>query len=136
MILVCDVGGTRTRFALASKANGDWRLSSFEDSPTTPDVAAAVARYLRTTAPDGVTAAAFGAAGAVSPDGSIRLTNADVLLVPGELAKVAGVRRTVVVNDFGAIAEAVPHLPPDSLVHCGGGTVVKGQPVAVLCPGT
>lgn len=136
MILVCDVGGTRTRFALASKANGDWRLSSIEDNPTTRDVAAAVARYLRATASDGVTAAAFGAAGVVSSDGSIRLTNAGVHLVPEALAKAAGVRRAALVNDFGAIAEGVPHLPPETLVHCGGGTAIKGQPVAVVGPGT
>ncbi len=136
MILVCDVGGTRTRFALASKANGEWRLSSIEDNPTSRDVAAAVVRYLRAAAPDGVTAAAFAAAGVVSPDGSIRLTNAGAHLVPELLAKSAGVSRAALVNDFGAIAEAVPHLPPDTLVQCGGAAAVKGQPVAVLGPGT
>ena len=136
MILVGDVGGTRTRFALATKASGAWQLSNVEDGPTTPDVASAIARYVGTKAREGVTAAAFGAAGAVSPDGSIRLTNVDIRLEPGALARAAGLARVVLVNDFGAIAEAVPHLPRESLVHCGGGQVVKGQPVAVLGPGT
>ena len=135
MILVGDVGGTRTRFALATKASGAWQLSNVEDGPTTPDVASAIARYLGTKAREGVTAAAFGAAGAVSPDGSIRLTNVDIRLEPGALARAAGLARVVLVNDFGAIAEAVPHLPRESLVHCGGGQVVEGQPVAVLGPG-
>ena len=56
--------------------------------------------------------------------------------MPEALAKAAGVPRATLVNDFGAIAEAVPHLPPENLVHCGGGTIVQGQPVAVLGPGT
>ena len=136
MILVGDVGGTRTRFALAAKVRGAWQLSNVEDGPTTPDVASAIARYIGTKAREGVTAAAFGAAGAVSPDGSIRLTNVDIRLEPGALARAAGLARVVLVNDFGAIAEAVPHLPRESLVHCGGGQVVEGQPVAVLGPGT
>ena len=137
MILVGDVGGTRTRFALATKAGGAWQLSNVEDGPTTPDVASAIARYLGAKARDGVTAAAFAAAGVVSPDGSIRLTNAGVHLVPEALAKAAGVPRAALVNDFGAIAEAVPHLPPRKprslrrrYKWC------EGQPVAVLGPGT
>ena len=126
MILVGDVGGTRTRLALATRAGGAWQLSNVEDGPTTPEIASAIARYLRANARDGVTAAAFAAAGVVSPDGSIRLTNAGVHLVPEVLAKAAGVPRATLVNDFGAIAEAVPHLPPETLVHCGGGTIVQG----------
>ena len=136
MILVCDVGGTRTRFALAAKAGGDWQLTRIEECPTTPDVAAAVARFLRTRADGPVTAAAFGGAGPVAADGSIRLTNADVLLAPAELAKAAGVARAIVVNDFGAIAEAIPHIPAESLASCGGGRPVEGTPVVVLGPGT
>ena len=136
MILVGDVGGTRTRLALATRAGGAWQLSNVEEGLTTPEVESAIARYLGANARDGVTAAAFAAAGVVSPDGSIRLTNAGVHLVPEALAKAAGVPRARLVNDFGAIAEAVPHLPPENLVHCGGGTIVQGQPVAVLGPGT
>ena len=133
MILVCDVGGTRTRLALAAKAGGAWELSGVEESRTTPDVAAKVARYL-----DGkdVDAAAFGGAGAVGVDGGIRLTNAGVVLEPAELAEAAGVPRVILVNDFGAIAEAIPHLPRPSLVPCGGGQAIAGEPVVVLGPGT
>ena len=136
MILVCDVGGTRTRFALAAKAGRDWQLTSIEECPTMPDVAVAVTRFLRTRANGPVTAAAFGGAGAVGADGSIRLTNADVLLSPPGLAKAAGVESIVLVNDFGAIAEAIPHLPASSFVSCGGGPAAEGMPVVVLGPGT
>jgi glucokinase len=138
MILVCDVGGTRTRLALAAREAGTWRLSGLAESPTTPDVAAKVTRYLADQGerPLGITAAAFGGAGPVGADGSIRLTNANVLLSPAELAKAAGVARVLLVNDFGAIAAAIPQLPADSLVRCGGGGSVPEAPVAVLGPGT
>ncbi|HEY8266854.1 MAG TPA: glucokinase [Steroidobacteraceae bacterium] len=136
MILVCDVGGTRTRLALAEHTPGGLELGPVEEVPTEADVAAAVTGFLRRTANGRVQAAAFGGAGAVAPDGSIRLTNADVLLSPAELARAAGVARVVLVNDFGAIAEAIPRLPRESLVPCGGGSPVPGAPVAILGPGT
>ena len=73
----------------------------------------------------------------MADDGSIQLTNADVLLEPAALADAAGVERAVVVNDFGAVAESIPHLTAQSLVALGGGGArVAGMPVAVLGPGT
>ena len=45
-ILVGDVGGTHMRFALAEPAGGDWRFARLEQRPTSPDVVAALARYL------------------------------------------------------------------------------------------
>lgn len=137
MILVGDVGGTRTRLALAEPADGGWVLSRLEESATTPDVAAKVARFLRDGPhPLRVTAAAFGAAGPVVAAGRIRLTNADVVLDATELARAAGVGVAVLVNDFRAIAEAIPQLGADDVRPCGGGAAVAGEPVVVLGPGT
>lgn len=148
MILVCDVGGTRTRLALAAMADGAWRLAGIEESATTPDVAAKVGRYLRAAfqgdvqldqgegSLEKVSAAAFGGAGPINADGSIRLTNAAVVLDRAALAQAAGVDRVLLVNDFRAIAEAIPYLPRTSLVPCGGGRAVDGEPAVVLGPGT
>lgn len=135
MILVCDVGGTRTRIALAAKTDGVWRLSALDESRTTPDVAEKIERYLARQQ-DAVTAAAFGGAGALAPDGSIRMTNVGVLLSPAELARACGLPRVVLVNDFGSIAQAIPALSEDSLSPCGGGDAVPGEPVVVLGAGT
>jgi len=133
MILVGDVGGTHTRLALAAQANGTLEISALEESPTTPDLAAKVERYL---AGRRVDAAAFGAAGPIGPDGSIRLTNAGFRLDAAMLAGAAGLGRVLLVNDFRAIAEAIPYLPAASLEPCGGGAAVAGEPVVVLGPGT
>jgi glucokinase len=132
-ILVGDVGGTRTRLALAARVDGGWVLSRLEESPTTPDVAAKVARYL---AGRPVESAAFGAAGPVADAGRIRLTNADVVLDSAELARAAGVGEAVLVNDFRAIAEAIPQLRTGDFQPCGGGRAVEGEPIVVLGPGT
>ena len=68
MILVCDVGGTRTRLALAEHTPGGWQLGTVEEVPTNADVASTVTAFLRRVANGRVQAAAFGGAGAVSPD--------------------------------------------------------------------
>jgi len=133
MILVCDVGGTRTRLALAARNGDTLELSGLEESPTTPDLAAKVGRFLAARRVD---AAAFGAAGPISADGSIRLANADVSLDAAELARAAGLPRVLLVNDFHAIAAAIPQLPAATLEPCGGGGAVAGEPVVVLGPGT
>lgn len=135
MILVGDVGGTHTRLALAARVDGAFEISGIETSPTTPDFAAKVARFL-----DGrkVEAAAFGLAAPVTTERAIRLTNANVLLDAAELADASGLAESDVflANDFRAIAEGLPFLPRESLIHCGGGAAVPGQPVVVLGAGT
>jgi glucokinase len=136
MILVGDVGGTRTRLALAERAASGWRLGEIEELPTPADVPGAVRRYLGERRGAKPAAAAFCGAGAVLADGSIRLTNAQVQLVPARLAEAAGVPRATLINDFGAIAEAIPFLPREALVPCGGGAPVAGEAVVVLGPGT
>jgi glucokinase len=133
MILVGDVGGTRTRLALAAKAGGAWQLSGLEVTATTPDLLEKVARF---RARHEVDAAAFGGAGPVGADGSIRLTNAGFALDAARLAEAAGLPRALLVNDFRAIAEAIPALPRDSFVACGGGAAVEGEPIVVMGPGT
>ena len=135
MILVCDVGGTRTRLALAERAGGTFELSGVEESPTTPDVAAKVARYLSVRSAR-VSAAAFSGAGPPEADGGIRLTNAGVVLEPAALAKAAGVARATLVNDFHAIAVAMPHLRQTAFLPCGGGTAVEGEAFIVIGAGT
>jgi glucokinase len=136
MILVGDVGGTRTRLALAEREGGGWRITAIEERRTSADVLQAVAGYARSAGGGRIVSAAFSGAGAPAADGSIRLTNADVKLDALELAQAAGVAHALLVNDFRAIAEAIPYLPRDSLRPCGGGQPIPGEPVAVLGPGT
>ena len=47
-----------------------------------------------------------------------------------------GLQRLRVINDFEAIALALPALAADELLQIGGGTAVRGSPMAVLGPGT
>ena len=136
MILVGDIGGTRTRLAFAARDGGKWKLEALEVAPTIADTAAVVARFIEAHAGTRPEKAAFCGAGPVAADGSIHLTNSPVLLRPAELAEAAGVSRALLVNDFGAVAEAIPELPLQSLVRCGGGKPEMPAPFVVLGPGT
>jgi glucokinase len=135
MILVGDIGGTRTRLALATRTGGAWLISRLQEWPTASDVAPLIREFLKAAEGPELEAAAFCGAGPVSDDGSIRMTNTATLLEPAALARSAGVARAILINDFAAIAEAMPGLPPAQLVPCGGGSA-RAAPRVVLGPGT
>jgi glucokinase len=136
VIVVGDVGGTHMRFALAERSGSDWRFARLEQQATVPQIAAALSRYLESAGGPALMGAAFCGAGPVLADGSIRLTNVDALLVPAELAAAAGVPGALLVNDFEAVAHAVPQLPAAAFTSCGAGIAVPGAPRVALGPGT
>lgn len=135
MILVGDVGGTRTRLALATRSDGAWRLAGLQERPTGADIVPMIREFLAAASRPDVEAAAFCGAGPVADDGSIRLTNAPALLEPAALARAAGVARATLINDFAAVAESLPALAPAQLRPCGGGGGRNG-PRVVMGPGT
>lgn len=135
MILVGDIGGTRTRLATAERRGDSWLISRIAQQPTQGAVEPMIRRYLDEAGGAPLAAAAFCGAGPVAPDGVIRLTNAEVLLDPGALARAAGLQTAILVNDFAAVAHAIPRLPPESLVSFGGGAA-QDAPAVVLGPGT
>lgn len=135
MILVGDVGGTRTRLALATRMNGAWQLEEFREKPTAADILPMIREYLGSVSGPRIDSVAFCGAGPVADDGSIRLTNAPVLLEPAALARAAGAGRAILINDFAAVAESLPVLPPAQLLPCGGGSRRIG-PRVVMGPGT
>ena len=122
MILVGDIGGTNTRLALAEFVEGRMRLSEVKRYSTPEDLPSLVRKYLLETGAAGsaLRAVALCGAGPVRPDGSIQLTNHPCVLEPAALAEAAGGVRVHVVNDFAAVALAIPALGRDDLRRCGG----------------
>jgi len=136
VILVGDVGGTRTRLALAEREDGGWRLSGLQERPTESDLAPAIREFLAAAGRPALEAVSFCGAGAVAEDGSIRMTNAATLLEPAALARAAGVERGLLINDFAAIAESLPALTAADLQPIGGGAAAPAAPRVVMGPGT
>ncbi|TDE36904.1 glucokinase [Actinomadura sp. 6K520] len=118
--LVADVGGTNARFALVDGPDGDpYRVRSL---PTRDHagLAEAAAAYLGRYAPDvRPSAACLAVAGPVT-GGTFRLTNAGWPKgTPEEVRAHLGLPRLEVINDFEALALALPRLRDDDLIPIG-----------------
>ena len=133
--LIADVGGTRARFALSERPGHLGRcieLSSREQPP-----AALVRRALEALAPAGaVTEARLAVAGPVE-GATAQLTNLPWRFDAAEIAAETALERVRLVNDFAAVAHALPLLRPDDRRLVAGPTEGRSRAtLAVLGPGT
>lgn len=132
--LVADIGGTNARLAIAD-------LDTLElSNPVSlrregfPSLEAVAESYLEGVA-ERPRAAAIAVAGPVVGD-TIRLTNAPWSFRRDELRAALGLDELLVLNDFEALAYALPRLAPSDLQQIGGGAPVEHAPKVVLGPGT
>ncbi len=135
--LVADIGGTHARFGLVR--NGAVGRVEVVATADHPGFAAAAAAYLdRVCVGSGARprAGAIAVAGPVGGD-RVRLTNHPWSFPVAGTAAALGLARLEVINDFAAVALAVPRLGAGDLRSVGGGgPAVAGAPVAVIGPGT
>lgn len=82
-----------------------------------------------------ISGAVLAVAGPVETD-RCGVTNSPWVIDGAELRNSFGFANVHVINDFEAIAWALPHLTGADLFAIGGGEPVQGAPVAVLGPGT
>jgi glucokinase len=133
-VLVADIGGTNARLAVADLATlrvsgaASFRCAEFRS------LEAVVASYLNGRA-ERPTAAAVAVAAPVVGD-TVRLTNSPWSLVHDEFRAAIGVETLLVLNDFEALAHALPHLEAADLHQIGGGAPAERATKAVLGPGT
>ncbi|WP_309237033.1 glucokinase [Actinomadura sp. BRA 177] len=133
--LVADVGGTNARFALVDGPDGV--PSNVQSLPTRdyPGLAEAAAAYLEKS---GVrpSAACLAVAGPTA-GGTFHLTNAGWPKGTVEAVRAhLGVPHLDIINDFEALALALPRLTADDLIVIGERAPAAGAPVAVVGPGT
>ena len=133
--LLGDVGGTNARWAWQSAAGVP--LTHVRSLPCSAYAAIGdcIADYLRRERLCPPQQAAFGIATALTGD-LVEMTNHPWRFSIAELQAVLAVDRLLVLNDFEALAQAVPGLPPSELRAVGGGAAVGGASMAVLGAGT
>ena len=135
--LVADIGGTNARFALVDPAAATPGLLHPQALPTA-DFASlqhAAEHYLSSVGAQ-PRRAAIAVASPVDVD-EIRLTNRAWSFSRRELRQSLGLDALLLLNDFGAIAWAVPALGPgDCIPLYGPAPVPPRGPVTVLGPGT
>jgi len=110
--LVGDIGGTNARFAIAERINGKTNLANFKSLETADhkDVYDALRTYFESIGgrPE-LDYACVAVAGPVK-DGRIKFTNLDWEVREDLLAKAVNVRKAKLINDYAALAFALPHL--------------------------
>jgi glucokinase len=132
--LVADIGGTNARFAIADLDTLDLTGAVSLRREGYPSLQAVAESYLQGVA-ERPRAAAVAVAGPVVGD-AIKLTNAPWSFRRDELRAALGLDELLVLNDFEALAHALPHLGPSDLRQIGGGAPVEHAPKVVLGPGT
>lgn len=130
--LLADLGGTSARFALAHGRHIE-RQQILRCADFSGPAAAARAFLGESAASAGE--AAFAVAAPVLGD-TVRMTNSAWVFSIEATREALGLRRLLVVNDFTALAHAIPALGRDELRQVGGGAAVADAPVAVIGPGT
>ena len=135
--LIADIGGTNARFALTDLDSATPQLRDVQ-SLRCADFASlqhACEHYLEAVGAKPVQAA-IAVASPVNTD-EIRLTNRAWSFSRGELEQALGLQRLRMLNDFGAVAWAVPALGSDDVVHLYGPSQrPAASPVTVIGPGT
>ena len=135
--LLADIGGTNARFALEL---GPGRLAHIEvlacaSHATLADAMRAYLALPDVAAAGAVRHAAIAIANPVMGD-MVRMTNHHWAFSIEALRRECGFDTFVVVNDFEALAMALPWLADGDKVQVGGGAPVAGAPIGLLGAGT
>jgi glucokinase len=136
--LLADIGATHARFALEI-APGVLRNVAVLLCDAYPGIVPLLNAYLaQTQAQSGnarITHAAFALANPISGD-FIRMTNRDWQFSTEEVRRTLGLTTLLIVNDFTALAMALPGFKPEDLLQIGGGKPISNAVAGVLGPGT
>ena len=133
--LVGDIGGTNVRFAWQARAGSALTDHLRYRTADHASLQAVVERYLVDRGGCRPTWCAIGIANPVLGD-EVQMTNHHWRFSIAALKKELGLERLLVINDFTALALALPHLGLRDLHKVGRGEAVVDAPVALIGPGT
>jgi glucokinase len=132
-ILVADIGGTKTRLALGRGGRLGKIKSLFNDG--VPDLQELLARELAAAGKNQPTLAVLAVAAPIDGD-RVALTNRAWSFSQAKLKRALKLKRLIVVNDFAAVAHALPVLKTKDLVRVGGGKGKEDGNLVACGPGT
>jgi glucokinase len=132
--LLADIGGTNARFALET---GPGEIGQVQVYPCAeyPGVADVIRKYLKDTRIGRVNHAAIAIANPVDGD-QVSMTNHDWTFSIEATRRALGFDTLLVVNDFTALAMALPGLTDTQRVQVGGGARRPNSVIGLLGPGT
>jgi glucokinase len=133
--LVADIGGTNARFAMVADATAkaieprNLRCAEYET------IVDATLAYLDLVALGKPYQAAISIASPVTGD-ALNMMNHSWSFSVSETREALGLRHLKVLNDYTALALALPMLRDDQRLQVGAGQGLAAHPIAVLGPGT
>lgn len=137
--LLADIGGTNARFALETQTQ---RFEAITVLPCNayPSLRDAISVFLANSEVTSICSApirhaALAIANPVDGD-EVRMTNHHWSFSIDALRVELGLETLVVVNDFTALAMALPHLSADQKVKIGGGAEQAGHTIGLIGAGT
>jgi glucokinase len=133
--LLGDIGGTNARFALLPAPGEAFTAPLRLSTDDYPGPHEAIEHYLGLAGGARPRMAAIGIANPVTGD-AVRMTNHHWAFSIEALRRSLGLERLWLLNDFTALALALPALQPHELVQVGGGAPESGAARALIGPGT
>jgi glucokinase len=132
--LLADIGGTNARFALET-APGEIGHIRVYPGADYPGIAEVMQQYLKDTKVGRVNHAAIAIANPVDGD-HVKMTNHDWSFSIEATRRALGFDTLLVVNDFTALAMALPGLTDAQREQVGGGSRRQSSVIGLLGPGT
>lgn len=135
LALVGDIGGTNSRFGLVEPGRTEVSAIAVQKNDNFTSLEDSIAAYVKARGLTELAAASIAVAGPVDGDAAM-LTNRGWRFTGETLRQAAGARKFRLLNDFEALALALPHLGEGDVVQIGGETPKKPAVKIVLGPGT
>jgi len=132
--LLADIGATHARFALQT-APGQFRSVSVLRCDDFPGIVPLLRHYLQDHADVTLHHAAFAVANPISGD-YVRMTNRAWEFSTDAVRRELGLSTLLIVNDFTALAMAIPGFTQEDLMQVGQGKPASNAVIGVLGPGT
>ncbi|WP_312511967.1 glucokinase [Massilia sp.] len=136
--LLADIGATHARFGLETAPGVLGRVAVLrcdDYDGIVPLLHAYLEQHLSQHPSQRINHAAFALANPISGD-FIRMTNRDWQFSTDEVRRTLGLSTLLIVNDFTALAMALPGFQPKDLMQVGGGAPQTHAVSGVLGPGT
>jgi glucokinase len=133
--LLADVGGTNARFAWQEQALAPLTHVRVLPGADYPTLQAAMRAYIDSVGQGEPAEAAIAIANPITGD-AVRMTNHHWAFSQSAVRAEFGLRRLRLLNDFTALALALPDLTSEQLRQLGGQSAVADAPKALLGAGT
>ncbi|WP_206485803.1 glucokinase [Thalassotalea sp. G2M2-11] len=133
--IVADIGGTNIRLGYFANEEAAGNIKVYQCAEY-ESLSAVLKTYIEEVGLSNATINACLAIACPVENDWISMTNLPWRFSKRELKQELNLNKLVLINDYTAIAHAIPHLKDNQKVKIGGGKAVAGKPISICGPGT